>query len=335
MASWAGEISLDVEWAHAIAPKANIVLLLAKSDADPDILSAQQYAIDNRLGDVISQSFGENESCADPTIVTQTHQAFVQATLKNITLFASSGDDGAAQLTCDGTSFVKAVSHPAVDPLVTAVGATKLLAAPYCLASAGCNPAKNPPPGTYEGEVVWNDQFGSSGGGYSLLYKEPFFQLGSVQGGKRGVPDVSYNGAVTSGVLVYLDTPGLQAGFYIFGGTSAGSPQWAALLAISDQRAGYDVGFINQGLYLLRDNRALYKDSFFDITSGNNTFDGASGFNAAPGWDPTTGLGSPNGIDFVDHLLQSVSPLDGLIGITEAGPLTGAFKSGLGRQRPH
>ena len=113
MTGWAEEISLDVLWAHAIAPGANIVLVLAKSNDDADILSATKYAVDHNLGDVISQSFGENESCMDPKLLAQQHQVFADATIKNITLFASSGDDGAAQPTCDGSSFVKAASTPA------------------------------------------------------------------------------------------------------------------------------------------------------------------------------------------------------------------------------
>ena len=103
MTGWAEEISLDVLWSHAIAPGANIVLVLAKSDADADLLSATKYAVDNNLGDVISQSFGENESCVDPTLLAQEHQVFADATMKYITIFASSGDEGAALPTCDST----------------------------------------------------------------------------------------------------------------------------------------------------------------------------------------------------------------------------------------
>ena len=137
MTGWAEEISLDVLWAHAIAPGANITLVLAKSNQDADIQSALQYAIDHNLGDVISMSFGENESCMDPDILSAQHAAFASATQKGITLFASSADQGAALQTCDGNSWVKAVSSPASDPLVTGVGGTELHAADYCLTVAG------------------------------------------------------------------------------------------------------------------------------------------------------------------------------------------------------
>ena len=193
------------------------MLVLAKSDADADILSAQKYAVDNHLGDVISQSFGENESCMDPILLAQQHQVFADATMNNITIFASAGDDGAAQRTCDGSSLVQAVSTPASDPLVTAVGGTELHAAGYCLTVLGCDPAANPLPGTYEGEIAWNEPgIGATGGGFSVLYDEPSYQQGTIHGGKqRGVPDVSYNAAVLHGVLTYLDIPGLPAGFYL------------------------------------------------------------------------------------------------------------------------
>ena len=109
MTGWAEEISLDVAWSHAIAPGANIVLVLAKSRNHSDIVSAVKYAIDNNLGDVISMSFGENESCVDPGILAEYHDLFAAATARNITLFASAGDQGAAQGTCDGNSWVLAV----------------------------------------------------------------------------------------------------------------------------------------------------------------------------------------------------------------------------------
>ncbi len=241
MVGWAEEISLDVLWAHAIAPGANIILVLAKTNDDADILSATQYAVDHNLGDVISQSFGENESCVDSDLLAAQHELFVKATLKHITLIASSGDDGAAQGTCDGTSWVRAASSPASDPLVTSVGGTELHAADYCLPnSAAILPqTRHPEPIRAKSPGTKSAGFGAAGGGFSVLYATPLYQLGSVPFGRkqRGVPDVSYNAAVAHGVLTYLDIPGIPAGFYVFGGTSAGSPQWAALVAIADQKA--------------------------------------------------------------------------------------------------
>lgn len=339
MTMWAEEISLDVTWAHAIAPGANIVLVLAKSDNDADVVSATKYAIDHNLGDVISQSFGENESCMAPSLMAEQFLIFAEATLKNITLLASSGDFGSAQITCDGQSLTQAVSTPADTTLVTGVGGTDLHAAPYCLTALGCNPAANPAPGTYEGETVWNESaegIGASGGGYSVVFAEPPYQEGAIHGGKqRGVPEIAYNASVLDGVLTYLDIPGLPAGMYSFGGTSAGSPQWAGIIAIADELTGHNLGFINSGLYQIAQTASKYSSSFHDITIGNNAFFGVSGFSAAPGWDPTTGLGSPTAGQLVNYLVKFVSPLDGIAAIATTRPYTNGNLSGPGHMKPH
>jgi subtilase family serine protease len=313
MTGWAEEISLDVEWAHAIAPGANIVLELAKDNNDQSLINTVNDAIDNNRGDVISMSFGESDQCLGPDLTNEWHQAFANATRKGITLFASSGDQGAAQPSCDGNSWIQSSSSPASDPLVTGVGGTELHAADYCLVQLGCDPAANPTFGTYLSEIGWNEGptgdfsnfFGAteaSGGGYSTVWKEPAYQHGTLRGGKRAVPDVAYNGAILHGVLTYLDIPGVPAGFYRFGGTSCGAPQWAALTAIADQAAGHDYGFINAALYKVGQNSGPYAAAFNDVTSGNNSaleFDNTNtevdipGFNAGTGWDAVTGLGSP------------------------------------------
>lgn len=283
---WSGEISLDVEWAHAIAPEAKIDLVLAPSNADADLLSVTKYAVNNRLGNVISQSFGEAESCADPNLLAQEHALFQQANKAGITVFASSGDQGAAQPTCDGTSYFLSASTPASDPNVTGVGGTYLNA--------------NPQSGLYHGEAAWNDSFGASGGGFSSLYTRPGFQSGFVANAMRGVPDVAYNGDVNGGVLTVWSESGFgQDLIFIFGGTSAGSPQWAAMLALVNTNFGPQ-GDINPLLYkgFSRHGNGLY---FHDITVGNNTFTGTdangntvtvNGYNTRQGWDAVTGLGS-------------------------------------------
>ncbi len=336
MTGWAEEISLDVMWAHAMAPNANIVLVLAKSDSDADILSATKYVVNNNLGNVISQSFGENESCMASNLLVQEALVFAEATIKGITLFASTGDEGAGQPTCDGSALVKAVSIPASNPLVTAVGGTELHAARYCLTSLGCNPAANPAPGTYQGEIAWNEpQIGATGGGFSVIFDTPFFQERTIPGKQRGLPDVAYSAAVEHGLLTYLDIPGVPSGFYLFGGTSAGSPQWAAITSIADQKAGHNLGFINKGLYFIGQTPHLYSASLNDVTSGNNSFGGVTGFNAGRGWDATTGLGSPSAADLVGYLIQFVSPLDGLSALPANAPFTQGNPSAPGRLGPH
>lgn len=333
-ANWAGEITLDVEWSHAIAPGANIVLVEAKSNADADILSATKYAVDNNLGDVISQSFGENESCEDPALLTLEHQIFAEATAKNITLFASAGDQGATQPTCDGTGFVKAASVPAADPLVTAVGGTELHAASYCLTVLGCDPTSNPLPGTYQGEIVWNETAiggEATGGGFSVVYDEPPYQKSTINGGKqRGEADVSYNAAVEHGVLTRF-----LGSWYLFGGTSAGSPQWAAITAIADEQAGHSLGYINTALYHLSNAKKDYAADFHDVTSGDNSFAGVTGFTAAPGWDPPTGLGSPVVNQITSALIQHVSAGDGTAAINTTKPHSNAKPNANGKVQPH
>jgi subtilase family serine protease len=286
--SWSAEISLDVEWAHAVAPGAAIDLVLAKSDQDADILSATQYAVANNLGDVISQSFGEAEMCADPNLIRQEHALFGTAGDKSITLFASSGDTGAAQPTCDGSALILSASTPASDPYVTAVGGT-------ALTTAGTN-------GRYQAESAWS----ATGGGFSTLYRRPGYQAPFQDNNKqRGVPDVAYDADTAhSGVIVvwsaFAPTGTFQ--YWRFGGTSVGSPQWAGIVALADQKGGHRLGAINTGLYHIGKSDA-YGSAFHDITTGSNGIGAITGFTAAPGWDATTGLGTPDVANLIPLLI--------------------------------
>jgi subtilase family serine protease len=291
---WSGEIALDVEWSHAIAPAATIDLVIAKSDQDPDILAAQQYVINNNLGDVLSQSFGEPETCMAPSTMTATEASFAKAAREGMTVFASSGDDGSAQTDCDNDgNYFEGVSYPAASPWVTSVGGTSLVASQAT--------------GNYESETVWNDDFGASGGGYSTLFSKPLFQTFAQRSHYRGVPDVAYNGDVNNGVLVAW-SQGVAANvgsIYLFGGTSAGSPQWAAITALADQAAKHRLGFIDPSLYAIGAIPATDRYAFHDVTSGNNILDGTgvtAGYSAAPGWDATTGLGTPDAAHLISLL---------------------------------
>ncbi len=300
---WSGEIALDAEWAHAVAPGATIDLVLAKSDMDTDVMQVLQYAIDHDLGDIISLSFGKAETCIAPALGQQMHRAFQEAKAKSITVIASSGDTGAAQINCDGSSYFLSVGYPASDPLVTAVGGTTL--------------NTNGQTGVYQGEVTWNDAAGASGGGFSSIFHRPFYQAGIAgMTGMRGVPDVAYNADVlNSGVLGVWSSSGLGPDqIFSFGGTSSGAPQWAGIAALGDQMAQQRLGFLNPMLYAIGLSPA-YADAFHDITRGNNTFVGHNllgqtvtidGYNAANGWNPATGLGSPNVTNLV-QLLASQS----------------------------
>jgi subtilase family serine protease len=312
---WSIETTLDVEWAHAIAPGAKIVLAEAASNNDSDILDTTEAVVDNNVGDVISQSFGEAERCMDPTLLAEQHALFAQAVRKGITLFASSGDSGASQPACDpsSTAALFAASTPASDPNVTGVGGTTLTA--------------DPSTGAYQSETTWTEPFGCnppavaesdvncSGGGFSAVYARPGYQSAMQKNRARGVPDVAYNAGVSGGVLIYSATlnvaeglPPNSATFFIIGGTSAGSPQWAGLAADADQLGGHRMGNINQALYSIAQSKKHYANAFHDITVGNNDVaEIGGGFNAKKGWDAVTGLGSPNAAHLLPLLAQRTS----------------------------
>jgi subtilase family serine protease len=221
------------------------------------------------------------------------------------------------------------------------VGGTELHAADYCLASLGCNPTANPAPGTWLSEIVWNEgptgdfqanfpATEATGGGFSVLYDAPSYQQGTLHGGKqRAVPDIAYNAAILHGVLTYLNIPGIPAGFYRFGGTSAGSPQWSAITAIANQKAGGRLGFLNAAIYQIGKVNKAYPATFHDIVDGTNSsleFDSdnnpvyITGFSAAIGWDATTGFGSPIDTSLVDYLIRYVSPGDGVAAVATTKP---------------
>ena len=303
----AAETSLDVEVAHAIAPDAtiNLVLVPFRTFADiPNIQKATTFVVNNNLGDVLSQSYGLGES-ADPTFVQALHQSFIQATKKNITLLAASGDTGAAVITGikgNQVAYGKGVEYPASDPLVTSVGGTNL----YVNAE-----------GKYSGERAWNDSSSSSplgthnatGGGFSDVFPRPVYQNDIPGIGQyRGVPDVAYDAAGNTIIICSSCGKGTDSAF-LTGGTSAGSPQWAGIVALADQVAGKRLGFLNPTLYGIGKNPA-YATSFHDIQIGNNTYaytnNGISGelpgYSTQLGWDAVTGWGSPD----VAHLVSKL-----------------------------
>jgi subtilase family serine protease len=272
--SWAVEIATDVEWAHAIAPGATIQLVLARSEQDADLLSATRYAVDHNLGDVISQSFSEAESCPSSQFLADEHAVFAQAVASGISLVAASGDLGPAQHTCDGTIVVGA-GTPASDPLVTAVGGTRLIA--------------DVTTGQYITEVGWGDRFGASGGGFSAVYRRPGNQAPFVKdNSSRAVPDVAWS----SDVFGFTPVVALGRRLASFG-TSAATAEWAGVAAIGVQAAGHRLGSLNPLLYHAAKGKAA-AGALRDITTGNSSFAGFTGFSAGPGWDAVTGLGTPD-----------------------------------------
>jgi subtilase family serine protease len=282
-ATWLSEQSIDVEWAHAIAPGAALVLVQAKSSADDDILNATKYAIDNNLGDVIAMSFSEAERCPSKAFLADQHTAFGLATDKGITLVAAAGDTGAAQPTCNG-SLVPGVGTPASDPLVTAAGGTELTAD---LAS-----------GAYGSEVAWS----RSGGGFSAAYRRPGYQARTIEdNGHRGVPDVAWSASGVGESVVRINGHNGAVG-----GTSVATAAWAGVAALADEAAGHRIGVLNHALYQLFMS-ADAAEMFHDIGSGSNGFAGLAGFSATAGWDPVTGLGTPDVANLVSAIAARAS----------------------------
>jgi subtilase family serine protease len=324
---WALETALDVEWVHSIAPKANI-LNVTTNPAEtlgvqgfPPMMDAEQFIVDNHLASVISQSFAAAEETFHSTqSLLNLRHAFISAAAGGVTVLGSSGDGGTANSTFTpvknpGIFPFPTVEWPASDPLVTGVGGTYLCTDPVH-GSLGVD--STDPPGTCQNqshrEIGWID----AGGGFSHVFAKPTYQdtlpAGSTAiGSMRGVPDIAYQASSRTGVLVYETAPGstglacpsgdpCSAGWYVVGGTSASCPQWAALVAIADQIAGHSLGLINPKLYALASG-PRYSSDFFDVTTGNNQANpSVPGYSATPGWDPVTGLGTPNAANLVPDL---------------------------------
>jgi subtilase family serine protease len=297
MQGWALETSLDVEYAHAMAPGAKLLLVETPTaevegrSGFPDIVSAENFVIRHHLADVISQSFGATENTFDhpgPDI-RSLRSAFTAARKAHVTVLASSGDEGATNTT---NNITKTYTHrvnswPSSDPLVTSVGGTRLF-----LTAAG---NRSHP------DVVWNDNAGAGGGGRSQVFGRPAFQrsVKKATGAHRGTPDISMSAAVKGSALVYLSFPGLKKGFYLVGGTSEASPIFAGIVALADQQAGHDLGDINPALYRLDGKSAA---GIVDVRKGNNSFAGVKGFRAKRGYDLASGWGTVDGQTFVRSL---------------------------------
>jgi subtilase family serine protease len=326
---WAVEVSLDVEWAHATAPGANIILVTTPTaetlgvQGFPDMMNAVQFVVDHHLADIISMSLGAGEGtfANGQAALLQLRKAFVDAQANGITVIASSGDGGTTNALKEPVNHPGLIPYPSVgwpasDPLVTAIGGTRLCADPS--ATGGRTTDNTDPPGVCQvhpaqTEIGWP----GSGGGYSILFPRPAFQdtlpVGSTYVGSsvgapgpnsnmRGVPDVAYQASSGTGPLVYLGA----FGWFFVGGTSCGAPQWAGLIAIADQISVGNLGYINPALYKIGADPARYANDFFDVTTGRNQTSSIPGYSASQGWDAVTGLGTPNAVNFAPDLVAAV-----------------------------
>jgi len=319
MVGWAGETTLDVEYAHTIAPGANILLVetpVAETEGVhgfPQIVAAEQYVIEHHLGDVISQSFSATESTfPKAATVDALRGAYQLAAQDQVTVLAASGDSGAADVGLDETTYYTSpvTSWPDSDPLVTGVGGTQL----HFTA-----------PGKPAAPTVWNDTFSvptnefadgnagpnplASGGGLSAFFPRPAYQnaVKSVVGNHRGVPDISMSAACDGSVDTYGTFGGEAAGWTPSCGTSEATPLFAGIVALAAQVAGHPLGLINPALYQLAAERAA---GIVPVASGDNTVSfrqggqlrTVRGYPAGNGYSLASGVGTVNAAVFVPEL---------------------------------
>jgi subtilase family serine protease len=294
----------DTEMVHAVAPDAAIrEILVGPADVSTPAKFAVTFAgyvrIAVRSAEVISQcqvgedfSVGEN-SWTSAEVATM-NSALEYAAARHVTVVAASGDEGV--LGFGSSTPARQVILPAADPLVLGVGGTSLTANPVT-GGYGRETAYN----TLPGRPAPGGSSSASGGGFSRLFARPAYQDGVPGiGAARGVPDVAADASGPTGMALAFSGPGGRDELIGAGGTSAGAPFWAGLIALADQEAGHPLGFVNPAIYRIA-RGPQYHQAFHDITTGNNTAVLTTaapvmitGYQAGPGWDPVTGWGTPD-----------------------------------------
>ncbi len=283
--AWSLEESLDVEWAHAIAPGATLVVVEAGSQSLVSLQAAINTARNIPAVDVISMSLGFPELTYHGSLPLTTPPGHI-----GITFVGASGDSGLA----GGSDW------PAVSPDVLAVGGTTL----YVSGS-----------GQYISEVAWS----GSGGGQSHFVAEPGYQRATSNSGRRLTPDVAFDGDPNTGVEVYQTSPYTGLGSWqIVGGTSLGTPAWAAIIAIADQgRALEGKGSLDGPTQTLPTLYALPASDFHAVASYR------------PGHPAQMGLGSPNGPSLIADLVAS----NIAVPLTTSGASRAAFRANHARSK--
>ncbi len=313
LAAPSGEETLDTEWSSSMAPGAHVRVYAATDLEDADLDEAYQRVYDDVINHPelgihqMSMSYGEGEQYTTLSQVDTDDQFFAELAAAGVTIFAASGDDGStpgAGGTGDENGPVQ-VESPASDPNVTGVGGTTLIL-----------DSNN----DVTSEVVWNENGGASGGGLSIYFAKPTWQKGTgvVSGTDREVPDVAASADPDYGAII------VEGGVeQTVGGTSWGTPTWAAFSAlINSARAGTgeaSVGLLGPATYPLINGAnytSEYPVDFRDITSGNNaTRDSGGDYSATHGYDLCTGLGAPLMTPLTEYIAGSSS----LVGIEMPG----------------
>jgi len=306
------EATLDVQWALALAPKARIVVYEAPpgnsyQEFGRSLLRALRYVINDRYfqPSIISISYGDaEENFADSC---QAVEAVLrQAAESNISVFAASGDQGAYGEHDLNRAKIRRVEFPACCPHAIAVGGTSLV------------PQRELAP---RRETAWTargrDDTGATGGGFSSVFDAPDYQWNHLQRFDvtgRGVPDVAAVADPDTGCVVVFNGRRQTVG-----GTSLATPVWAGICALLNQATGKRAGFFPPRLY-------ADPSSLHDIVAGNNSFNSVPGYRAGPGWDPCTGLGSPD----VGRLVRQFGLTD-TPGLPET-PAAGEYPAGRSRK---
>jgi subtilase family serine protease len=285
-----GEEVGDFEMIHAVAPAATLRVVLFPStwshsaaNATADMLAGLRLAVSHT--NVASISWGLGEHYFNKAQVAEMHSILLGAAAHHVTVLASSGDNGAFSDDWFGGRPVEELELPASDPLVLGVGGTTLTAKPS---------------GAYLSETAW-----AGGGGFSHLYARPAYQDGVRRiSAMRGGPDVAADAGHPGPPIVFaggdIETPA---------GTSGSTPLWGGVIALADQYAHHDLGFVNPAIYRIGRSPS-YHQALHDVTAGNNDVTAGSataGYQAGPGWDPVTGWGSPDAQVLVPRLARFAS----------------------------
>lgn len=321
------ESDLDVEWSGAVAKSATINFVYVGNAQNFSVFDSLQYAIDNNLAPVVSISYGGCEPSYTSGDVTTLQSWFQQANAQGQTVVAASGDSAAADCdfsTSPNTPVTSATHGPAVDlpassPYVTGIGGTEFngdVATPATFWSSSNN-ANNGSVLLYIPEETWNDTSPANGlegggGGVSILFGEPSWQTGTgvPSDAGRNVPDIALAASPNHDGYLYCSAGSCVNGYYnatghltVAGGTSFGAPIFSGILTLIEQQlASKGLGNINPTLYAIA---AASPTVFHDITTGNNSVpctagtpgcgsSGTFGYNAGPGYDQVTGLGTPD-----------------------------------------